>query len=447
MPSAGGPDEPYRPSRPHRQIWAIAGPAMLAGSTSPLVGLVDTAIIGHLPSALHLAAVGIGATFFNIIFWSLGFLRMGTTGLVAQAHGSGHQTRLAVEFVRAFAFACTVGIGLVLAGPVLVPLGLGILNSPADVTPLADRYISIRLFSVPLVLISLASTGYLIGRGRTSQVLALSLLLNGVNLIFNLLFVLGFGMGVAGLALGSLVAETLAGLAALCLIFRDLGVAPVLIAAHTHTTWAIEGLKRLLSVNGFIFVRTIMLLIAFSALTRKAAEIGATELAGAQILLTFSMLISLGLDGIAHAAEALTGQAKGAQNRRAFRFWVIQSSLWAGFAAFLYSVAFWFWGTNLVHLLTNIEDVRQVLAPTHLLVAVMPLVAVASYQFDGIYIGATASRAMAGTMAISFAGFMVVVDPLTDRFGISGLWGAILVLLALRGITQLVWYPRLERQI
>lgn len=426
----------------HRTIWSIAAPAILANSAGPLVGLVDTAVIGHLPSPVHLAAVGIGATFFSFLFWAFGFLRMGTTGLVAQASGAGDQKRMLREIVRGLILGLGVGtVTIIGMGPVVAG-GMTLLAPPADVAPLAESYIRIRIWAAPATLMGYAVTGALIGLGRTDKVLVLQLVLNGLNLTLNLIFVLGLDLGVAGLALGSVIAETVTALLGTALLVRMFSLRALLSAMREPATWAASKLKRLLLVNGFIFVRTLMLLLVFTYLTRKAALMGTVELASAQVLLTFSLLISLGLDGVAFAAETLAGQAFGAQSRQQFDRATRRTFVWAGGVALLYTAVFALLGQQIVAALTSLSTVREMVSDLMPMVAVLPIVALASYQYDGLYIGATAAKAMAGTMALSFAVYFSLVDRVTAQYGLAGLWGCLLLFLAVRGLTQALWYRR-----
>jgi len=432
---------------PHRRIWAIAGPAIIANSSAPLVGLVDTWIIGHLPAAKYLAAVSVGALLFSYVYWACGFLRMSTTGLVAQAHGRDDQDQVARVLLRATMLATMLGLVFLLLSTPFRIAALAFLDPPADVLPLFDTYFDIRLWAIPAALLGLGINGFLIGTARAKLSLYLQLTLNIANAALSLLFVLGFDMGVAGVALGSLIAEWLAVALGFLFISRTLGLRKLAMAVRESETYNPAKMKKLMSVNGFIFVRTLLLIFAFAILTREAAALGEVALAAHHVLNTFMMLIALGLDGFAYASEALAGAAYGKGVRHEFREWVKYGMAWSGAMALLYAAGFYFGGAPLIHALTDVESVRTAATAVIPVITLLPVIGAWCYQYDGIYIGATAGRAMFGTIAVSVAVFVPSIGPLADRFGLVGLWIAMMVFLGMRGLTQAIWYPRLERRL
>ena len=433
--------------RPRRRIWAIAGPAMLANSSAPLVGLVDTWAVGHLPSDVHLAAVGLAGAVFSYIFWMFGFLRMGTTGLVAQAHGSGDKARVLAEFVRASITGAGFALLLLLLHVWIRDISFMLLETPEAVSPYAEEYFNIRIWSVPATFFFYSLNGFLIGTARAKSALVLQLVLNITNGVLNLVFVIGFGMGVAGVALGTLIAEWVAAILGLVMVARIFGLRNYLEAFTHDRVWHAEKFKKLFSLNSFIFLRTFLLLTALLLVTRTAAGFGQTALAASHVVSQFLMLISLGLDGFAYAAEALAGAAYGAGNRRHFRHWVKHSFIWAGGTAIIYSLVFAVGGNAIAATLTDIKPVQDVITTLLPVITVMPLIAVWCYQFDGIYIGATAAPAMFGTMAIAFAIYIPALNLLGARYGLLGVWYAVLVFMAARGIAQALWYRRLETKL
>ncbi|TNE61503.1 MAG: MATE family efflux transporter [Alphaproteobacteria bacterium] len=436
-----------RPAHPHRRIWAIAGPAIIANSSAPLVGLVDTWVVGHLPGARYLAAVGIGAMVFSYLYWAFGFLRMSTTGLVAQAHGREDQDQIARTLVRSLLMALLFGSLIVLAAGPVELAATAFLAPPEDTAPLFRDYFDIRVWAVPAALLTYGINGYLIGTAQARRALYLQLVLNIANGALNLLFVLGLGMGVAGVALGSLIAEWLAVLMGLAYVIQGLGAPRLKAALRGAETYAFAKMRKLLSTNGYIFARTLLLILALALTTREAAALGDVPLAANHVLGTFMMLIALGLDGFAYAAEALTGAAWGKGVRNDFRTWVIYGLGWAALAAICYSLGFHFFGAGLVGVLTDIEPVRAATVEVMPMMVLLPIIGFWCYQFDGIYIGATAGAAMMGTAAVAVATFILVLNPLTDRYGLLGLWMAVGVFLGMRGLSQAVWYPWLERGI
>lgn len=430
-----------------RKIWAIAGPAIIANSSAPLVGLVDTWMVGHLPSSIHLAAIGVGATIFSYVFWTFGFLRMGTTGFAAQAHGRRDTVGLTQLMVRVSLTSLVIALAVIILQGLLFSAAVQIIEPPeAIIAPLSD-YFDIRIWAAPATLFFYGVNGFLIGIARAKTALWLHLILNISNGLLNLVFVLGFDMGVAGIALGTLIAEWLTALVAGIILVKYLGAPLIVDAIKERSTWAIRQVFALLKVNGLLLCRTLLLITALAMIMREASQMGADEVAASQIANVFLMLIALGLDGFAYAGEALAGAAWGAGNKAEFRFQVIRTSIWAAVASLMYATIFWLGGDFIIASLTNLEDVRSVAEQIIPVMVLIPLIAFPCYQFDGIFIGATAAGLMLSTMLISVVIYIMILSPLSDAFGITGLWLAVAIFMGLRGLFQLVCYPWLERRL
>jgi len=428
---------------PHRTIAAIAIPAILANSSAPLVGLVDTWAIGHLPGATYLAAIGLGSVIFNFILWAFGFLRMGTTGVIAQARGQSDPAQMIALVWRSMALALALGLALLaLEGPIL-KVALYALEPPASVIALTTDYYAVRIWSTPASLLNFTVAGVLFGLARARAVLIQQLVLNVTNAVLSILFVVVLGMGVQGVAMGTLIAQWLAAAVGFWLLLRIFSLAPLLDGLRDARLWLFSGFRRLIAINGFIFARTILLMLAFSLIMRVAGQLGEAQMAASHVVLQYLLLISLGLDGFAHAAEALAGSAWGNKDVPGFRRWVRMTGIWAILASLLYAVMFWLAGPAITAVLTDIAAVRDAVATIMPVLIALPLVAVACYQFDGVYIGATAAAAMLGTMAVAFAVYLLILQPLTSTYGLPGLWAAVLVFMATRGLAQAAWYPRL----
>ncbi|WP_374763102.1 MATE family efflux transporter [Yunchengibacter salinarum] len=431
---------------PHRRIWAIAGPAIIANSAAPLVGLVDAWVIGHLPGARYLAAVSAGATVFSFIYWAFGFLRMGTTGLTARAHGRRDMDSLNRLLLRALILSMILSGTILLFQTVIMTAGMAALAPPEAVRPLMRDYMAIRIWSAPAQLAFYVFNGLLIGLARARTALLLHLVLNLTNGALNLVFVLGLSMGVSGIALGSLIAEWIAALMGLYLTVQALGGGRLVAALKERATYRLNAFRALFAVNAWLFIRTLLLITALSLVTRQAGQISAAALAASHVLNTFLMLLSLGLDGFAYAAEALAGAAAGARDRRQFDKVVQAGFQWAIAASLVYTIIFGGFGMAIGRALTDVADVRAALATAMPIMAAMPLVAVWCYQFDGIFIALAASRAMALTMAGATLVYLAILFPLTQHFGLSGLWTAVLVLMGLRGGLQALVWRRLVRR-
>ncbi|NNJ64444.1 MAG: hypothetical protein HKP16_02680, partial [Xanthomonadales bacterium] len=299
----------------------------------------------------------------------------------------------------------------------------------------------------PFTLLSYAVIGVLFGLARVRTILWLQLLLNVTNAVLNVTFVVGFGMGVPGVAWGTLIAQLLTALVSIWMMVRIYGAAPLLAVMRSGATWVLASFKKLVLVNGFIFIRTIFLMTALALIMRVAAGLGEVEMAASHVLNQYMLLIALGLDGFAHASEALAGAAWGRSDRAQFRRWVYLTGYWSLLASLFYAVLFWLWGNDITALLTDIESVQVTAGALLPLVVALPLVSVWCFLFDGVYIGATAAAAMMVTMGIAFVIYLLLLEPMTRQWGLHGLWGAVLVFMAVRGLAQAIWYPQLEKRI
>ena len=318
---------------------------------------------------------------------------------------------------------------------------------PDAVAAITAEYFNIRIWAAPASLLVYAITGVLFGLGKTRAVLALLLILNVSNSLLNVTFVVGLGMGVPGVALGTLIAQWLAALYGLWIIAGVIGHEPLLAGARSAQTWLMSRFKRLVIINGFIFIRTIFLMTALAIIMRASGRLGEVDMAASHVINQYMMLMALGLDGFAHAAEALAGRAWGKGSRSGFRRWVVLTAWWAAIASLVYAALFWVAGGLITNLLTDIEPVRESVRNIMPLVIALPVVAVWCYQFDGVYIGATAAAAMMVTMGIAFAIYLLVLGPMMEAWGLRGLWGSVLIFMAARGLAQAAWYPFLERRL
>jgi MATE family multidrug resistance protein len=440
-------DSPENTRASHSRVWAIAGPAILANSSAPLVGFVDTWAIGHLPGAVHLAAVGLGSVIFSYIMWAFGFLRMGTTGLVAQAAGRDDSVELVATVIRASTLALLFGLMMLALQEPILALSLRAMAPPEAVADITAEYFHIRIWSAPFTLLVFVISGVLFGLGKARAVLWIQLLLNICNGVLNVIFVIGLDMGVPGVAWGTLIAQVLAALASIWMIISLFGLNTMLAAVRNSRSWVLERFSHLVLINGFIFIRTIFLMTALALVMRVAGGLGEAEMDASHVINQFMLLLALGLDGFAHAAEALAGAAWGNGNRALFRRWVTITSVWAVAASLVYTLVFWLAGDAIIVLLTDLEDVRTLSRKLMPLLFIMPVVSVWCFQMDGVFIGATAASAMMVTMGISFGIYLLILNPMTNAWGLSGLWAAVLIFMAIRGISQLIWYPFLERML
>jgi multidrug resistance protein, MATE family len=414
-------------------VWRLAWPIILSNVTVPLLGLVDTAVVGHLPAPRYLAAVTLGATLLSFLYWGFGFLRMGTTGLTAQAHGRQDEETVRALLGQSLIVAAAIGLALIVFGHPLVRLGLYLLGGSADSAALASQYAHIRLLSAPAVLANYAILGWFLGLGNARVTFVIMALTNAVNIALDVTFVLGLGMTSNGVAWASAIADYTAlgvGLWLLRRELRELGGGPV----PRHRLWRLSAYSELFAVNRHLFVRTLCLLFAFAFFTARGADLGNIVLAANAVLMQYVMLTAYGLDGFAQAAESLVGKAAGRRDwtlfaasvRAALRFSVVTAVL----ATAVFAVA----GHVLIGLLTDLPAVRAV-AGAHLgwLVA-MPALTVWSYLFDGVFVGATATREMRDTVIVSLALFLLVWWA-SRGWGNQGLWFSFAVFSVARSLT------------
>ena len=428
----------------HRAIWAIALPSILTNVATALFGIADLWVIGQLGQAEAQAGVELGAKFMMGLLVVFNFLRTGTIALTAQAAGRGDDPAQAATLVRAVGVALLIGFGLLALMPVAIPAGLELLHARDGVAAAAGTYVGVRYWGGILWLVNAALVGWLIGRRRVREILAIEIAANLLHIGLDLLFVLGFGWGVAGVAWATLMSEALKLAAVALVVAREEPAAFALRLASRRDTWARAPLAGLLRLNRDLFLRTLLLTGAILLLVRDGAFEGPVVLAANGILYQLVTLSTMILDGFESAAQVLCGEAVGARDRRRFDRLVRFILLWGlGFGTLIgltYAVA----GATLA---TSFSTNPEVIGATlHYLpwAVVLPLLGVSSYVFDGVYIGATWTRAMLLTMAIAFAiyGALLLV---TGPLGNHGLWLAFSLFLVARAAGQASLLPRLVR--
>ncbi|MEH6470132.1 MAG: MATE family efflux transporter [Halopseudomonas sp.] len=417
----------------HRQMWLLAWPMILSNITVPLLGLVDTAVIGHLPDPRFLGGVAIGASLFSILYWGFGFLRMGTTGHCAQAYGAGDYNQVRLLLAQSLLIAAGLGTLLILLQQPLIGIGLWLMDPSPEVLEQAQLYSQIRIYSAPAVLANYAILGWFLGLQNSKVPLALLVCANLINILLDLLLVLGLGWGVEGVALATLCADYAALALGLWLALQRLKPLPGQLQTERLTQWS--HYRQLLQSNRYLLVRTLILLLSFAFFTAQGAQQGDVVLSANAVLLNFLLLISHGLDGFAHAIEALCGRFHGAGQRQQFLNACRSALLWSVATALAFSAFFGLAGPWLIRMLTDIPAViatAEIYLPW--LIA-MPLTGVWSYLLDGIFIGANWFREMQNTMLLSALGVYLPVWYLSQPLGNHGLWLALTLLLLARGLS------------
>jgi len=429
----------------HRKVWMLAGPIILSNISVPLVGAVDTAVVGHLPGPQAIGAVALGALIFSFLYWGFGFLRMGTTGFVAQSYGAGDWDSLADTLMRVLLLALVLGVFTILIATPIIQLAFYLIDSSAEVEGLASDYATIRIWSAPAVLCVYAFTGIFIGMHNTAAAFAMQLILNISNVLLDLLFVLGFDWGVEGVALASVIAEYLAMLAGFYLLRN-----PIRNALERYDRARLlerSALMALFTANSNIFVRTLCLLFAFSYFTAKSAGQGEVILAANAILLHLQSIMAYGLDGFAHAVEALAGSAYGAGKKAEFRRAVVLTSLWAAVIAVLTALIYWMLGEAIIALFTNIDEVVDSALQYLPWMIVAPLISVWGFQLDGIFIGSGHTREMRNAMIISTLAYLALLQLTIPLLGNHGLFLGLAFFMIFRALTLLFYYRGIESTI
>ena len=413
---------------------------VLSNISVPLLGMVDTGVVGHLESDHYLGAVAVGATIFGFLYWGVNFLRMGTTGIAAQLYGADDNEGLRTVLGQALIVGILIS-GLLLA--VQAPLGalaIHLVGPNPEVASYAAQYFAIRIWSAPATLANFALIGWFLGLQNARVPLIVVLVINSTNIVLDLVFVLGLGMKVDGVALASVIAEFCGLAVGLIFVRNEL--------ARRHGNWSAATLTsvreyaRFFEVNSALFVRTLALVFTFTFFTAQGARQSDLILAANAVLMTLHNLLSFGLDGLAHAAEALVGKAYGARDGDALKRSVSLTLKWSLLIAGGYSLLFLVVGPQLVSLLTDLPDVK-VAANVYLpWLIVSPMISVWSYLYDGVYVGVTRSRAMRDIMLVSTLVVFLPAWYFLKPLGNHGLWLAFILFMVSRGVGMHYYYAR-----
>ena len=442
----------------YRDILQKAWPVVLANAAVPLLGLSDTAVIGNLGSLADLGAIAFGAVIFSFVYWGFGFLRMGTTGFVAQAVGARDEAEIRAAFLRALIMAVVIGVCLILLQTLITSISLALLQGSDAVEQITRDYIAMRIWGAPAALVLFAISGCLIGLGHNRTLLLVQLLLNGLNLILDIVFAGVMSMGAEGIGLGTALAEWITVVIGLWLLFRVLlkryslqqsgdgsvpgtGFIPSP-QLRNRTRW-----RQTLSANGDIMIRTLLLVASFAWFVRQSAAFGDDALAANHILLQLISFSAFFLDAFAYVAEAMVGEAAGAKKLSVFDEAVIRTTQLSALSALILAAIILLAGNVIVQLLSQHEPVREAAAASLPFAAVYVALAFAAFQLDGIFIGTTRTREMRNASVASaglFFGLSLWTVPL---LGMPGLWTAFIVFVVLRALCLLWYLPRLRQAL
>ena len=422
-------------------MWRIAAPMILSNVSAPLLGMVDTGVMGHLDSSAYLGAVAIGSTIFTFMYIGMNFLRMGTTGIAAQSYGADDHDGLRVALGQALIVSLVIAAALLALQRPIADIALFLLGGDATTRSLAGTYFSIRVWSAPGTLANYVMIGWFLGLQNARVPLLIFLTINVTNILLDLLFVIGLGMKIEGVALASVIAE-----------YTALGVAGAFAVRELRKRtghWPLARFTRLaayrafFSVNANLFVRTMALMFTLAFVTAQGARLGPVILAANAVLMNFQNLTALGLDGFAHAAEAMVGRAVGRKDDEALRHTVALTLRWSLIFALGFTLVYTLGGSLIVNTLTDLPEVRRT-AMTYLpWLVVSPLISVWCFLYDGVYVGMTRAREMRNIMLLSTFAVFLPTWYLTQPFGNHGLWFALLAFLASRGIGMHLGYQRM----
>lgn len=427
----------------HRNVLLIALPIMLSNATTPLIGFVDTVVIGQMGLPHLIGGVAVGATIFNFLYWAFGFLRMGTTGLTAQALGARDACEVAANLHRALIVAVIAGTGMVAGQGLIAWAAFQVMGASAAVEEAARTYFEIRIWAAPAGLINFALLGWFIGLGRTGLAFWVQIFLNLMNMVLAIILVIALEYGVAGVGTAALVSEWAAAVLGLFLAYRDLVRRGA--AAELRQVFDAAQIRRTFQVNSDIMIRTLCAITVVLFFTAQGARSGDLTLAANAILQSFVVITSNLLDGFAFAAESLVGRAIGARARARFVEAIRLSMFWAGVVGAVLSVSIWAAGPTIIDFMTTSPEVRELARDYLIWVVLTPIIGVWCFQLDGVFIGATRTADMRNMMIVSVAIFFAAWAILSAQFGNHGLWAAGIIFYIARTLTLLARYPALTR--
>ncbi|WP_323785199.1 MATE family efflux transporter [Thalassovita sp.] len=427
----------------HRRVLKIALPIVLSNATVPLLGAVDTGVVGQMGLAAPIGAVGVGAIMLTAIYWVFGFLRMGTTGLVSQAHGAGQTGEVAALLTRALMIAWAAGLAIIVLQIPIFAAAFWMSPATAEVESLARDYMQIRVFSAPAAISIYGLTGWLIAQERTRGMFLIQFWMNGMNILLDLVFVLGLDLGVQGVAWATFLSEWSAfGLA----LYLCRGAFAVPAWRDWPRVFDGERLRHMMLLNTNILIRSALLQVMFLSFMMLGADFGDVTLAANQVLLQFLYITAYGMDGFAFAAEALVGGYMGARDRLKMRRAALLSSFWGLMVGLAMTLFFAFAGGMIIDIMTTAAPVRHEARVFLIYMVLAPVSGVAAWMLDGIFIGATGGRDMRNMMLVSFVVYLVALAVLLPIFGNHGLWISLLISFVARGVTLALRYPALERR-
>ncbi|MCK9301728.1 MAG: MATE family efflux transporter [Bacteroidales bacterium] len=419
----------------NKKILNLALPNIITNITVPLLGMVDLAIVGHIGDECLIGAIALGTMIFNLIYWNFGFLRIGTSGFTAQAYGAGNIAESLRVLVRALFIALVSAVLLIALQQPIALLSKTIVKSGDDVMNLALKYFYIRIWAAPATLGLYAIKGWFIGMQNAKYPMFVAIVLNVVNVLCSLAFAVGLKMGIAGVAIGTVVAQYSGLVMAVALWFKKYGT--LYAEINLKSCLVFSEMKRFFSVNGDIFIRSICMIAVFTFIPAVSASMGNMVLAANTLLMQLFTLFSYVMDGFAYAGESLVGRFIGAKDKYSLKLSIKCLLRWGGLLTLIFTVAYFFFGRDILSLLTNDNNVIDAAMEFFVWSLVVPVAGFSAFLFDGIYVGAIASKSMRNVIVAATAAFFLAYFPLYRFLGNDGLWIAFLLFLVFRG--GLMW--------
>ena len=420
-----------------KKIFRLAIPNIITNITVPLLGMIDIAIAGHLGSAIYIGAIALGANIFNMIYWNFGFIRMSSSGFTAQAYGARDFTEAMNVLIRSLAVGLAIGLLIVLLQYPIGKFALGLIKSGAETRISVEAYFRICVWSAPAVLGTYAFKGFFIGMQNAKTPMFIAILNNVLNIVLSVLFVFGFGMKIEGIAFGTMLSQLITFGVCLLMWLRFYGRLKKYI--RKESIFNAHAIRSFFKVNGDVFVRTFLLTLVTTFFTFVSSGMGDMILAANALLMQFFMLFSYFMDGFAYAGEALTGRYIGANNRVLLVKMLKRLFFWGFVVSAVSVIIYLFFPSQILHILTNDSAVIETTKSFVFWTILIPITGFAAFLWDGVFIGATASKEMRNAMIFSAAVFFACYYLATPSMGNNGLWLAFILYLSVRGVAQTIW--------
>ncbi|MEW9673847.1 MATE family efflux transporter [Ammoniphilus sp. 3BR4] len=427
----------------HRQFIVLALPLILSTLSTPMLGAVDTGVVGHFPDPAYIGGVAVGAMIFNTLYWLLGFLRVSTSGFSAQAHGANHRTEVLMTLIRPMGLAMMFGVLFILLQSPIKQIAMWIIHPGQGVEAHAATYFDIRIWGAPFALINYCILGWLIGVSRVRMALFLQVFMNLLNIALDCLFVIILQMGVSGVAAASLISEITAVMIGMVILFR--------VGELKGSTWSwtkvfeSEAFVKMIKVNRDLFIRTTCLLTVFGLFTAYGASMGEAALAANAILLQIHFIMAYFLDGIANASSILVGRSIGQKNKVLYSHTIKLSAIWSFIASMFLASIVIVAGDFIISLFTSIEEIQRVTANYLFWVTIFPFVGFWGLQLNGVFSGATEAGPIRNSLIISLLLFLLAIWMFIPQWGNHGLWLSFIVFSLARSLVLWAYLPKLSR--